>query len=149
MTTHTHPKSTRELNPSLFLPPSLCCLDRHQCQECVSVSLRCHCPRKQAREEVGGESNNNKHKSAIPPPLIEPPPSPSVSEKLRVPPPANKAIRDGKDADTAAFGRHSEQKRKAGRGLKWGWRGGEGERCLLWLSIKNVSPLCAVREDRQ
>lgn len=61
--------------------------------------------------------------------LLGPPPSPSVSEKLRVPPPANKAIRDGKDADTAAFGRHSEQKRKRrgrerriGRGLKWGWR---------------------------
>lgn len=91
--------------------------------------------------------------------LLEPPPSPSVSEKLRVPPPANKAIRDGKDADTAAFGRHSEQKRKRrgrergmGRGLKGGWRGGgegRGERCLLWLSVKNVSPLCAVREDRE
>lgn len=81
---------------------------------------------------MGGESNNNKHKSAIFSPLIEPPPSPSVSEKLRVPPPANKAIRDGKDADTAAFERHSEQKRKRrgrqrgiGRGLKRGWRGGE------------------------
>lgn len=24
-----------------------------------------------------------------------------------------------------------------------------GERCLLWLSVKNVSPLCAVREDRE
>ena len=41
-----------------------------------------------------------------------------------MPPPANKAIRDGKDADTAAFERHSEQKRKRrgretglGRGL--------------------------------
>lgn len=43
-------------------------------------------------------------------PQFEPPPSPSVSEKLRVPPLANKAIRDGKDADTAAFQRHSRTK---------------------------------------
>lgn len=26
---------------------------------------------------------------------------------------------------------------------------GMGERCLLWLSIKNVSPVCAVSEERQ
>lgn len=56
-----------------------------------------------------------------------------MSEKLRVPPPANKAIRDGKDADTAAFERHSEQKRKRrgrergiGRGLKRGVEGRGG-----------------------
>lgn len=78
-----------------------------------------------------------------------------------MPPPANKAIRDGKDADMAAFERHSEQKRKRGgrergigRGLKRGGGGGEGKggrggECLLWLSVKNVSPLCAVREDRE
>lgn len=113
---------------------------------------------------MGGESNNNKHKSAIfflPPPLLKPAPSPSVSVKLRVPPPANKAIRDGKDADMAAFERHSEQKRKRGgregerdrEGIKTGgWGGGEGKgggECLLWLSVKNVSPLCAVSEDRE
>lgn len=92
--------------------------------------------------------------------MLKPAPSPSVSVKLRVPPPANKAIRDGKDADMAAFERHSEQKRKRGgrergigRGLKrggGGGRGGEGGgECLLWLSVKNVSPLCAVSEDRE
>lgn len=82
-----------------------------------------------------------------------------MSVKLRVPPPANKAIRDGKDADMAAFERHSEQKRKRGgregerdrEGIKTGgWGGGEGGgECLLWLSVKNVSPLCAVSEDRE
>lgn len=30
-----------------------------------------------------------------------------------------------------------------------GVEGRKGERCLLWLSVKNVSPLCAVREDRE
>lgn len=39
-----------------------------------------------------------------------------------MPPAANKAIRDGKDADTAAFERHSEQKRK-----RRGWERGLGE----------------------
>lgn len=80
-------------------------------------------------------------------PLLEPPPSPSVSEKLRVPPPANKAIRDGKDADTAAFERHSEQKRKRrgrergiGRGLKWGWSGGEVS--VVVVSQKRKPTLC-------
>lgn len=83
-------------------------------------------------------------------PLLEPPPSPSVSEKLRVPPPANKAIRDGKDADTAAFERHSEQKRKRrgrergiGRGLKWGWRGRSGgEVSVVVVSQKRKPTLC-------
>lgn len=87
--------------------------------------------------------------------MLKPAPSPSVSVKLRVPPPANKAIRDGKDADMAAFERHSEQKRKQGgregerdrEGIKTG--GGRGGECLLWLSVKNVSPLCAVSEDRE
>lgn len=26
---------------------------------------------------------------------------------------------------------------------------GKGGECLLWLSVKNVSPLCAVSEDRE
>lgn len=87
-----------------------------KCQPKVSVSTQTS-QKSDGREGREGESNN-KHKSAIfffPfSPLLEPPPlpSPSVSEKLRVPPPANKAIRDGKDADTAAFEHHSEQKRK-------------------------------------
>lgn len=109
-----------------------------------------------SRAEVGGERNNNKHKSAVhlpplPPPLfLEPPPSPSVSEKLRVPPPANKAIRDGKDADMAAFERHSEQKRKRrgresgiGRGLTEGLEGEEGgEVSVVVVSQKCKPTLC-------
>lgn len=89
---------------------------------------------KQPERREGGEVTTTTNTSQLPhfwpepPPL---PPSPSVSEKLRVPPPANKAIRDGKDADTAAFQRHSEQKRwrrgrqrGIGRGLNQGGGGG-------------------------
>lgn len=76
-----------------------------------------------------------------------------MSVKLRVPPPANKAIRDGKDADMAAFERHSEQKRKRGgrergigRGLKrggGGGRGGEGGGVsVVVVSQKRKPTLC-------
>lgn len=69
-----------------------------------------------------------------------------MSEKLRVPPPANKAIRDGKDADTAAFGRHSEQKRKAGRdreGIKMGVEGRRGgEVSVVVVNQKHKPTLC-------
>lgn len=99
-------------------------------------------------------SNNNKHKSAIfaflPRLSLKLPPSPSVSEKLRVPPPANKAIRDGKDADMAAFERRSEQKRKRrgrergiGRGLKREAGGEEGrEVSVVVVSQKRKPTLC-------
>lgn len=77
-----------------------------------------------------------------------------MSEKLRVPPPANKAIRDGKDADTAALERHSEQKRKRrgrlrgiGRGLnrggEWRWRrGGGGGVSVVVVHQKHKPTLC-------
>lgn len=96
-----------------------------------------HANKQRERRERGEVTTTNT--SQLPhswPSLLLLPPSPSVSEKLRVPPPANKAIRDGKDADTAAFERHSEQKRKrrerqrgTGRGLNRGggeWVGGVG-----------------------
>lgn len=123
-----------------------------KCQPKVSVSTQTS-PRNGGRGEL---TTTNTSQPFFFSPLLEPPPSPSVSEKLRVPPPANKAIRDGKDADTAAFEHHSEQKRKRrrrergmGRGLKQeaGGEEGGGAKCLLWLSVKIVSPLCAVRED--
>lgn len=45
------------------------------------------------------------------------------------------------------------RERGIGRGLKRGGGGeggeGKGGECLLWLSVKNVSPLCAVSEDRE
>lgn len=63
-----------------------------------------------------------------------------------MPPPANKAIRDGKDADTAAFGRHSEQKRKAGRdreGIKMGVEGRRGgEVSVVVVNQKRKPTLC-------
>lgn len=77
-----------------------------------------------------------------------------MSVKLRVPPPANKAIRDGKDADMAAFERHSEQKRKRGgregerdrEGIKTGgWGGGEGKGggvSVVVVSQKRKPTLC-------
>lgn len=93
-----------------------------------------HANKPERRWEGKVTTTNTSQPFFFTPPALEPPPSPSVSEKLRVPPPANKAIRDGKDADTAAFERHSEQKRKRrgrergiGRGLKRGRRGGVGE----------------------
>lgn len=76
-----------------------------------------------------------------------------MSVKLRVPPPANKAIRDGKDADMAAFERHSEQKRKRGgregerdrEGIKTGGWGGEGKGggvSVVVVSQKRKPTLC-------
>lgn len=57
------------LNSHLSPPASVCCLDGRQCQECVSVSPRCQCPRKQAARAAGERgSNNNKHESAPPTP---------------------------------------------------------------------------------
>lgn len=65
-----------------------------------------------------------------------------------MPPPANKAIRDGKDADTAAFERHSEQKRtrrrresRTGRGLKRE-AGGEGSVCCGCQSERKPALCC-------
>lgn len=79
------------------------------------VSVRTNKP--EWRWERKGTTTNTSQPFFPPHPFtqLELPPSPSVSEKLRVPPAANKAIRDGKDADTAAFKHHSEQKKETGR----------------------------------
>lgn len=111
-----------------------------QCQPEVSVSTQTGL-RSGGRREVTATHTSQPVLFFFFCPLLKSLPSPSVSGKLRVPPPANKAIRDGKDADTAAFERHSEQKRTRGRrgeqdreGIKTGgWRGGK---CLLWLSVR-------------
>lgn len=77
--THKFHAPGATLNARLSPPASVCCLDRRQCQECVSVSPRCQCPRKQAARAAGERgSNNNKHESA-PPLLAEPPPPPPPS----------------------------------------------------------------------
>lgn len=46
-------------------------------------------------------------------------------------------------------GREGERDREGIKTGGWGGRGKGGGECLLWLSVKNVSPLCAVSEDRE
>lgn len=109
-----------------------------------SVSVHTNKPEKRWE---GGKKQQQTRQPFFSPLPVEPPPSPSVSETLRVPPPANKAIRDGKDADTVAFERHSEQKRKRRgrqRGIGRGLNGVEGreEVSVVVVNQKCKPTLC-------